>query len=85
MSDEWPHFYLVHALGKDLPAAKFRDRAGADEEARRLCLRHPNTVFVVMEPVEAYRAGTRPVEKVYLQYPIAAAPEQPPAAGPVEF
>ncbi len=86
-------FYLVWGMGKPAPTMQHEDRVKADAEARRLALKHPGTVFVVMEPVEAYRAGTAPVEKVYLQYPTRADAdlpfEEPPAVetvnGPVEF
>lgn len=78
-------FYLVWGIGKPAPTVQQPDKETADKEARRLAEKHPGTIFVVMEPVEAYRTAAPRAEKVYLQYPMAAAPEQPPSAGPVEF
>lgn len=78
-------FYLVWGIGKPAPMPQQPDKETADKEARRLAEKHPGTIFVVMEPVEAYRTAAPRVEKVFLQYPTTPAPEEPPLPGPVEF
>lgn len=78
-------FYLVWGVDKPDLVELHDEMTDADAAARRLALKHPSTVFVVMVPDNAYRAGETPVQKVYLQYPTREAVEPPPAAGPVEF
>lgn len=76
-------FYLVWGIGKPAPTVQHPDKETADKEARRLAEKHPGTIFVVMEPVEAYRTSAPRVEKVFLPYPTVAADlEQPPSPEP---
>jgi hypothetical protein len=70
-------FYLVWGIGKPAPTAMHPDKETADKEARRLAEKHPGTIFVVMEPVEAYRTAAPRVEKVYLPFPTREAMEMP--------
>lgn len=76
-------FYLVWGVGRPDLVEVHGEVLQAGDAARRLALEFPGTVFAVMVPDDAYRAGQTPVEKVYLQYRVRDVVEQPPA-GPVE-
>lgn len=80
-------FYLVWGINKPAPTVPHPDKETADKEARRLAEKHPGTIFVVMEPVEAYRTTAPRVEKVFLPYPtVAADPQEQPSPEPkVQF
>lgn len=81
-------FWLVWGIGKPAPTVRHPNPMVAEAEAKRLALKHPGTMFVVMESSKGWRTAEPTVEPITLWLaPDAFAPpaEQPPSPPPADF
>lgn len=46
-------FWMIHGIGRGAPTHMHWSRYEADQEAKRLARKHPETCFVVLESVAA--------------------------------
>lgn len=81
-------FWLVWGIGKPAPTMQHPNPLKAEAEANRLALKHPGTMFVVMEAKDGYRTAEPKVEPVTLwlapdAFDLPA--EQPPSSPPPDF
>ena len=59
-------FWLVWGIGKPAPTMQHPNPLKAEEEAKRLALKHPGVMFVVMESSKAWRTAEPSVEPITL-------------------
>ncbi len=81
-------FWLVWGIGNPAPTMQYPNPLKAGEEAKRLALKHPGTMFVVMESSKAWRTAEPTVEPITLwlapdAFDLPA--EQPPCPPPTDF
>lgn len=78
-------FWLVWGIGKPAPTMQHPNPLKAEEEAKRLALKHPGTMFVVMESSKAWRTAEPTVEPITLWLApdaFESVIEPPPAPAP---
>jgi hypothetical protein len=61
-------FYMVVRLGGGEPSKGHATRESAQAEAKRLCQKHPNNTFYVLEAVSMYRSKVDIQESFFKAY-----------------
>ena len=75
-------FWLVWGIGKPAPTVQHLNPLKAEQEAKRLALKHPGTMFVVMEAGKGLRTAEPTVEpfSLWLAPDAFDLPVEPPPA-----
>lgn len=83
-------FWLVWGIGKSVPTVQHPNPLIAETEAKRLALKHPGTMFVVMESSKGWRTAEPTVEPITLwlspdAFDASIEPSPAPAPASPEF